>query len=287
MPSRVVRAEIVRSKSMSRVSEGAEGLFWRLLLFVDDWGRFDACAAVLKGSLYPLRDSVDSAGILGWLRELHNEGCVHVYMAGGNEYGQLTGWEKHRSNQKRGQRSRLPGPTEEDSPASPEPRGLPGDPLPVSCVLSPVSSKGIGADAPASAPDPIKKTWELGVEAALQYGTGARRWKLTDTFRGSLRALRREYPKGHERVFAAVVHGYRYARRDWDEVENHFRPGTLLRPKNRADYMIAYLEAIDAGKTPPFRAATVVDEYAKGNRKAAKEIERTQRMLAEMGKVQT
>jgi hypothetical protein len=143
---------------MSRVSEGAEGLFWRLILFADDFGRFDACAAVLKGALYPLRESVDSGGVLGWLRELHNEGCVKVYMAGGHEYGQLTGWEKHRSNQKRGKKSRLPGPTEDDSPASPDPQGLLGDPTPESCVLSPGGIGGVALPQGKSDATPVSES---------------------------------------------------------------------------------------------------------------------------------
>jgi len=128
VPSRVIRGEILTSESMSRVSRDAEMLFWRLILYADDFGRLDCRIRVLKGALYTLRDDVGPEQIIGWLRELHTEGCIQVYQVGGHEYAQLTNWEEHRGNQRRGAQSRLPGPTESDPPPSPDSRGIPGNP---------------------------------------------------------------------------------------------------------------------------------------------------------------
>ena len=127
MPSRVIRSEINRSESLSRVSPCAELTFRALLTEVDDYGRFDARPKALKAALFPLRDEFTAEMIFAWVTELHADGCVRIYTGTDQrEYLQLSGWEKHRGSAKRAERSKYP-----DSLApgdSPEIRGIFGDP---------------------------------------------------------------------------------------------------------------------------------------------------------------
>lgn len=110
MPSRVVRDEIRRSESLSRVSPEAELTFDRLIVACDDYGRLDARPRVLKSELFPLRDAFTPERVAVLVEELDREGCVLVYEVDGRPYLQLTGWEKHRGKGRRGPKSRFPAP---------------------------------------------------------------------------------------------------------------------------------------------------------------------------------
>lgn len=118
MPSRVIRGEINSSSSLSRVSMQADLTFRALLVAVDDFGRMDARAALLKAALFPARREATPEKIEKWLAQLEKEGCVQLYEAKGKRYLALPGWETHRGHQKRGAESRFPAP--------PEIRGFPG-----------------------------------------------------------------------------------------------------------------------------------------------------------------
>ena len=114
MPSRVIRSEINSSESLSRVSMEAELTFDRLILAVDDFGRFDARPQVLKAHLFPMRDAVSPNDVFGWVRELSTgqNAPVRLYEVDGRPYLALTGWEKHRGNGRRGTTSKYPEPPE-------------------------------------------------------------------------------------------------------------------------------------------------------------------------------
>jgi hypothetical protein len=123
LPSRVVRAEINSSASLSRVSMQADLTFRALIVAVDDYGRMDARPEMLKAELFPTRSEATPAKIAQWLVELAEDGCVLLYEVDGRRYLELTGWEKHRSNSKRAAKSRFPSPH-----TSPDPREIHGSP---------------------------------------------------------------------------------------------------------------------------------------------------------------
>src|SRR3990167_4834737 len=56
MPSRVLREGYLDSDLLSAVSDGAETLYVRLILAVDDYGRFDGRPSYIRVRCYPLRD---------------------------------------------------------------------------------------------------------------------------------------------------------------------------------------------------------------------------------------
>lgn len=112
MPSRVIRGEINRSDSLSRVSMQAELTFDRLLTAVDDYGRLDARPAALKAELFPMRDEVTAAQVVEWVRELAalDDPPVQLYFVNGREYLALVNWERHRGKVNRGKDSKFPKP---------------------------------------------------------------------------------------------------------------------------------------------------------------------------------
>lgn len=138
MPSRVIRGEINRSDSLSRVSIEAELTFRALLLAVDDYGRFDGRLPVLLAELFPLRRDVGEAALARWLEELVTEGCVAVYRVEDRPYLHLPKWEKHRGKGRRAAESKYPNP-----PAEKPPEGFRGDPgKSADCVGNPPVGRG-------------------------------------------------------------------------------------------------------------------------------------------------
>jgi hypothetical protein len=143
-----------------------------------------------------------------------------------------------------------------------------------------------GSDRKAS----LSRIWTLGIEAAAVYRASASTWKLTEARRKHVRALFLEHTAEGEEVLARVVHGYRFARRAWEDVDEHFEADTLLRASNRAKYLEAFHEALAKGLAPPFAregrggpAPAVETEEERATKFAAAEQDRL-RLLRE-GKI--
>lgn len=120
MASRVIRGDIVSSRSLSRVSWQADWLFHKLILAADDFGRMDGRPALIRAQCMPLRD-VPLADIEAWLVELEScdgsgKGPVLRYEMDGSPYLQLVNWEKYFSKQKRAARSQFPAPPGVEDP---------------------------------------------------------------------------------------------------------------------------------------------------------------------------
>lgn len=124
MPNRVIRASILESSSLSRVSELAEALFWRLIVSADDFGRYVADPELVAAYVYPRRRSVSPEDVSARLEELatcdeDGRGPVHLYEIAGRRYLWLVRWELYRGNSKRGRTSKYPLPPEIPNGLSP------------------------------------------------------------------------------------------------------------------------------------------------------------------------
>jgi len=71
MPDRIIRTQCVSSKTLDRLSNGAERLFWRLVATADNMGRFEADEVITLATCFPLKSGKWRAStILSWLDEL-------------------------------------------------------------------------------------------------------------------------------------------------------------------------------------------------------------------------
>lgn len=87
MPSRIVREEIITSETINSLSVHAELLYRRLLNLVDDYGRFDARANIVRLRAYPLQlDSIREADVTRWLAECRSAGAIVLYEVDGKPY---------------------------------------------------------------------------------------------------------------------------------------------------------------------------------------------------------
>ncbi len=95
VPNRILREGILTSRPVDRLSEKAELFYRRAMSKLDDYGRCEADAALLRSSCYPLRvDKVKPAHIEGWLRECEAVGLLVLYVVAGKRYLQYLNFKQ-------------------------------------------------------------------------------------------------------------------------------------------------------------------------------------------------
>lgn len=108
IPNRLIKESITTSEDINKLSAGAEILFYRLMVKVDDYGAYYGNEQIVKSECFPLRsDELKSVQVKKWLDELAAAGLIIRYTAAdGRKYLKLTKWEKHQ--QIRAKKSKFP-----------------------------------------------------------------------------------------------------------------------------------------------------------------------------------
>ena len=83
MPNRIIKDSICGSEKLNSLSDFQFRLWVGLITYVDDYGRGDARPAMIKGSVFPLRERVTVKDIESALHALAGAGCVCLYNVGG------------------------------------------------------------------------------------------------------------------------------------------------------------------------------------------------------------
>jgi hypothetical protein len=108
MPTRYLKPGVRDSEAIDNLSPQAEVLFYRLLVTVDDFGRFDARPAMIKAQCFPIKDSISIAKCKDLLDELNNKGLIYIYEAGNKLNLMMCKWD----NVPRAKESKYPAPTD-------------------------------------------------------------------------------------------------------------------------------------------------------------------------------
>lgn len=146
MPNRIIKESICVSEKIAALSDFEFRLWVGLITAVDDAGRGDARAAIIKGRVFPLRERITIKDIDAALLRLAAKGCVSLYEVEGKPYFWFPTWGKHQRI--RDCKPKYPSPEEQNgSPAledapSPPPAAACGDPPPESQSKSQSQSKG-------------------------------------------------------------------------------------------------------------------------------------------------
>ena len=107
MPNRILREGIIESEDVNKLSWPAEVFYRRLMSKVDDFGRYDANARLLRAALYPLKlDKVSDRDTQGWLQETEAAGLVKVYEVDSKRFLEVLKFKQ----QVRAKRSKYPDP---------------------------------------------------------------------------------------------------------------------------------------------------------------------------------
>lgn len=108
MPNRIIKESIHGSEKLNSLSDFQYRLWVGLITYVDDYGRGDARPAIIKGTVFPLRDRLTVKSIQDALLALANAGCVNLYEVDGKPYLYFPNWEAHQRIQTK--KSRFPAP---------------------------------------------------------------------------------------------------------------------------------------------------------------------------------
>ncbi len=112
MPNRLIKETICTSDKISALTDFNFRLWTCLIVYVDDFGRGDARAAIIKGRCFPLRDKVTPKDIDTGLQALADSGCIRLYKVDGQPFLCFPNWASHQSI--RNQKSKYPSPDEAD-----------------------------------------------------------------------------------------------------------------------------------------------------------------------------
>lgn len=94
MPNRILR-DWTDSEKVNTLSVHAERFFVRLIMKVDDYGRYSANVKLLKSSLYPfLIDEVREADISRWTTECEKAGLILLYVVASKPYLQIDNFKQ-------------------------------------------------------------------------------------------------------------------------------------------------------------------------------------------------
>ncbi len=109
MPNRILREGINASPRVNKLSMGAEILYRRLLSVVDDYGRFYASPATVRGACWPTcPEKVCEQDVDNWLAECEQvANILRTYSAKGCRYLQVLDF-----NQKIRSKSKFPEPAD-------------------------------------------------------------------------------------------------------------------------------------------------------------------------------
>ena len=111
MPNRILKESITTSATIDQLSDAEEALFYRLLVVVDDYGRFDATPEIVLGRCLARKiGKVSPKDVAKRLDRLDEVGLIRRYWVEGVQYLYVTTWDIHQ--QVRAKRSRYPEPTD-------------------------------------------------------------------------------------------------------------------------------------------------------------------------------
>lgn len=106
MPNRVLR-DWTMSEKIQQISVHAERFFTRLMMKVDDYGRFFSDPRLLKANLFPLQlDSIRETDLTRWMSECQKAGLIVIYEINTKGYLQIEDF----GQTLRQKREKFPGP---------------------------------------------------------------------------------------------------------------------------------------------------------------------------------
>lgn len=92
--ARLLSKNIILSRKLNVVSEGAENLYYRLLVMSDDFGCYHADSSIIKGKAYTLR-KISLSTIEKRLLELKEIHLIKMYSVNGEYYIQIKKFEEY------------------------------------------------------------------------------------------------------------------------------------------------------------------------------------------------
>jgi len=93
MPNRILR-DWTNSYRIDELDANAERFFTRLIMIVDDYGRFYADERLLKSNMFPLKPDLRTADITRWLAACEKAGLIVKYKVLNKDYLQINDFKQ-------------------------------------------------------------------------------------------------------------------------------------------------------------------------------------------------
>ncbi len=93
MPNRVLR-DWTDSETIDSLDVHGERFFTRLIMKVDDFGRYSANVKLLKSNLFPLKSDVRETDISRWIAACEKSGLIALYNVAQKEYLQVLNFKQ-------------------------------------------------------------------------------------------------------------------------------------------------------------------------------------------------
>lgn len=107
MPNRFLKDSITCSESIDALTWFQEVLYYRLIVIVDDFGRYYGDPRIIKSKLFPLKEEkLDRAEVEKGLKALEKAGMIKAYNWEGKPYIEIVHWTDHQ--QVRAKKSKFP-----------------------------------------------------------------------------------------------------------------------------------------------------------------------------------
>ena len=108
MPDRIIKESICTSDTLNQLTDFEERFWHRLTVNCDDYGRYDARPAILKGRLFPLMDGKTQKNMIDALHKLASVGLIDLYNVDGRPFLHVVTWDRYQRI--RAKRSKFPAP---------------------------------------------------------------------------------------------------------------------------------------------------------------------------------
>jgi hypothetical protein len=86
MPNRYIREGINSSRAVASLGLGAEIFYRRMLLVIDDFGRYEVDYMLIRSAAYPVHPNVTETDIAGWLAACQKAGLLAIYEVDERKY---------------------------------------------------------------------------------------------------------------------------------------------------------------------------------------------------------
>lgn len=93
MPNRILR-DWTDSDNIDSLDVHSERFFTRLIMKVDDFGRYQANVKLLKAHLFPLKSDIRETDITRWLTACKESGLIALYAVAQKEYLQINNFKQ-------------------------------------------------------------------------------------------------------------------------------------------------------------------------------------------------
>jgi len=93
MPNRILR-DWTDSETIEMLDVHAERFFVRLIMKVDDFGRYTANSKMLKSTLFPLKSDIRETDISRWLAACNNSGLISLYNIASKEFLEIKNFKQ-------------------------------------------------------------------------------------------------------------------------------------------------------------------------------------------------